>query len=85
MASKSLNFYVMKLNRLSAWVLLALMAIYIVTGFSLCGKLGVSRVLDTQTALVIHQMFDWPLVAALAVHAATSIYFAVKRWRWIKK
>jgi hypothetical protein len=85
MASKSVNYFVMKVNRLSAWVLLALMAIYIVTGFALCGKLGVSRLIDTQTALFIHQMFDWPLVAALAVHAATSIYFAVKRWRWIKK
>jgi hypothetical protein len=42
-------------------------------------------VIDTQTALIIHQLFDWPLVAAFAVHAATSVYFAMKRWRWIKK
>jgi succinate dehydrogenase/fumarate reductase cytochrome b subunit len=85
MASKSINYYLLKIGRISGWTLMALMAIYIVTGFSLCGKLGVNRVIDTQTALIIHQLFDWPLVAAFAVHAATSVYFAMKRWRWIKK
>jgi succinate dehydrogenase/fumarate reductase cytochrome b subunit len=85
MASKAINYYLVKIARISGWILLALMGVYIVTGFSLCGKLGVSRVLDTQLALFIHQLFDWPLLAAFAVHASISIYFAMKRWRWIKR
>jgi hypothetical protein len=85
MAGKPINYYIMKVSRLSGWMLLVLMGIYIVTGFSLCGKLGVSRMLDSQSALVVHQIFDWPLVAVFAVHSSTTIYFALRRWGWIRK
>jgi cytochrome b subunit of formate dehydrogenase len=85
MASNSINYYLMKIARVSGWTLMALMAVYIVTGFSLCGKLGVSRVIDTQSALVIHQLFDWPLVAAFGVHSLITAYFALRRWGWIRK
>ena len=64
---------------------MALMAIYIVTGFSLCDKLGVRTVIDTQSALIVHQLLDWPLVAAFVVHSSITVYFAMKRWGWIKK
>lgn len=84
MASRSPNYYLLKIARTSGWLLLVLMAVYIVTGFSLCGKLGMSGVLDIQTALVIHKLFDWPLVAVFLVHAAVAVYFALRRWRWIR-
>ncbi len=84
MACRSWHYYLVKVARLSGWLLLVLMAVYIVTGFSLCGKMGMSGVLDIQTALVIHKLFDWPLVAVFLVHTAVTIYFALRRWRWIR-
>jgi hypothetical protein len=71
--------------RISGWLLMVLLTVYLVTGFSLCGKLGVSHILDLQTALVIHRFFDWPLVAVVVVHASGTSYFAMRRWGWIKK
>ena len=83
MAVRTLNYYLMKVVRVSGWLLFVLVLGYVLTGFSLCGKLGFSRVLDIQTALTIHKFFDWPLVAVFAVHSAATIYFALRRWGWI--
>jgi succinate dehydrogenase/fumarate reductase cytochrome b subunit len=85
MSRNSINYYLIKIARTSGWLLLGLLLVYIVTGFSLCGKLGVSNVLDLQTALAIHKIFDWPLVAVVLVHSSITVYFALRRWGWIKK
>jgi hypothetical protein len=84
MRNRTLHYYLLKLARLSGWLLLPLMIIYIGTGFALCGMLGFSRWMDLQTALVIHRIFDWPLVAAFVLHASITTYFAMRRWGWIK-
>jgi hypothetical protein len=81
---KSKHYYLLKLARLSGWLLLPLMVIYIGTGFALCGIWGFGRLIDLQTALKIHQLFDWPLVVFFLLHAAITTYFAVRRWGWIK-
>ncbi len=84
MAGKNIHYYLIKTARISGWVLLVLMIVYLSTGFALCGKLGFGGLIDLQTALVIHQIFDWPLVAVFVVHASITIYFALRRWGWIK-
>jgi hypothetical protein len=84
MRPRTLHYYLLKLARLSGWLLLPLVIIYIGTGFALCGKLGLSKWMDLRTALAIHQIFDWPLVALFLVHAAITSYFAMRRWGWIK-
>lgn len=84
MAGNSLHYYLIKIARLSGWLLMGLMTVYLVTGFALCGKLGVSAALDPETALVIHKLFDWPLVVVFLVHSAVTVYFAMRRWGWIK-
>ncbi len=84
MPKKTVNYYMFKTARLSGWLLLPLMVIYIGTGFSLCGKFGFGGLIDLQTALVVHQIFDWPLVIVFAVHVSTTVYFALRRWGWIK-
>ena len=58
------NYYLIKTARLSGWLLLPLLVIYIGTGFALCGMFGFSQLIDMQTALEIHRVFDWPLVIA---------------------
>ena len=85
MAIKRLNYYLMKIVRLSGWLLLLLMILYILTGFALCGEYGFSKLISAQTALKIHQIFEWPLIVIFLAHATTTIYFALRRWGWIKK
>ncbi len=85
MAGKSLNYYLTKIARITGWLLLIMVTLYILTGFALCGKFGFSKVIDVQTALEIHQIFDWPLIGIFLVHSVITIYFAFRRWGWIKK
>ena len=84
MSKKTVHYYLLKTARVSAWLLLLLMIIYILTGFALCGKLGMSRLMDLQTALFIHQIFDWPLVIVFLILVSITIYFSFRRWGWIK-
>ncbi len=84
MPRKAVHYYLLKLARVSGWLLLPLVILYIGTGFALCGKLGFSKWMDLQSALVIHQFFDWPLVGLFLLHATITAYFAMRRWGWIK-
>ena len=84
MASKNINYYLIKVARVSGWLLFFLVLLYILTGFSLCGEYGFSELIDAQTSLAIHKLFEWPLVAIFLVHSVVTIYFAMRRWGWIK-
>jgi hypothetical protein len=84
MPRKTVHYYLLKLARLSGWLLLPLVILYIGTGFALCGMLGFSRWISAETALAIHQFFDWPLVGLFLLHASITSYFAMRRWGWIK-
>ena len=57
----------------------------IVSGFAMNGTWGMEKLLDSDTALAIHQTFVWPLAGVVLVHAAASIYMAMRRWGWISK
>lgn len=85
MAQRSYQSVTLQLLRVSGWLLMVLVPLYLATGFSLGGKFGMNRLIDVQTALAVHRLFDWPLVAAVAVHATTTAYFAMRRWGWIRK
>ncbi len=78
------HYYLIKTARVTGWLLFVLVLVYILTGFALCGKLGFDQFIDYQTALDIHQILDWPLVAIFLVHSLVTIYFAMRRWGWIK-
>jgi cytochrome b subunit of formate dehydrogenase len=85
MASKTVNYFLVKTARVSGWLLFALVLLYIVTGFALCGEYGVEKWIDVKTALAIHKIFEWPLVFIFSVHSLVTIYFAMRRWGWTKK
>jgi hypothetical protein len=85
MPKRTTHFYLVKTARLSGWLLLPLMVLYILTGFALCGMLGFDNWIDYQQALEIHRVFDWPLVAAFGVHVSITTYFAMRRWGWIRR
>jgi hypothetical protein len=84
MAKKRLNYYLLKLARLSGWLLLPLVLTYLVTGFRMCNHFGLHHLIDRKTATEIHRLFEWPLVSVFLLHASTTIYFALRRWGWIK-
>jgi succinate dehydrogenase/fumarate reductase cytochrome b subunit len=81
------NYYLMKVLRISGWLLLFLVLAYLVTSFAYCGRFGFSRLIEPEVARVIHtlDLLFWPLVAAFPTHSLIAIYFALRRWGWIKK
>jgi len=85
MPRRNLHYYLIKIARLSGWLLFFLVLLYILTGFSLCGEYGFNKVVDYRTAFVIHQWFEWPLIVVFLVHSSVTMYFAFRRWGWIKK
>jgi hypothetical protein len=85
MPGKNLHYYLIKIARISGWLLMLLVILYIGTGLAIRGEFGLGKLLTPDEAKVIHQDFRWPLAIAFAVHASITIYFAMRRWGWIKK
>ena len=77
-------YYWLKVCRVSGYALFLLMLLFVGTGFALCGKYGVERLIEPQTALFIHKLFDLPLVGLFFVHSLLAIYFSMRRWKWIR-
>ena len=83
MARKFLTSYLMKTSRAAGWLLVVLMPVYVVTGFSMGSIIGMNKVVEPNSAKQIHLLFAWPLVATVVVHSSITVYFAMRRWGWI--
>ena len=66
-----------KVNRISAWVLLILMIIFIVSGYAWWNRV----LLSLQLARQLHTELDLLLVLFFLVHSLISIHFTLARWR----
>jgi len=66
-----------KINRISAWLLLVFMIIFIVSGYAWWNRI----LLSLQTARYMHTELDLFLVFFFLVHVLISIRFALARWR----
>ena len=81
---RTLNYYVMKINRIVVWVLLALMIIYIITGYGLTKPnliyLLTGGIIDYRVAIFLHNTLDVPLFIFLFVHVVIEIKFSLMRW-----
>ena len=84
MAAKTNVYYLVKIGRLTGWLLLVFIAVYLVTGYAMCDRFGAKRLISVETAQIIHRDFDLPLVYTFAVHVVVSAYLAFKRWGWLK-
>ena len=71
--------------RITGWPLLALMILYLITGYVLCGQTALGRWIAVETALGVHRVFDVPLVALFVAHSLPAIYLALVRWGWVGK
>lgn len=79
------NLAFIKSLRLAGWCLLALVPLYIVTGYIMAGEFGLGGLLPVETAKKIHQAFHVVLLVAVVAHAVPAVYFAFRRWRWFRK
>jgi cytochrome b subunit of formate dehydrogenase len=80
-----LRVLLMKANRISCWLLLFLMIVFIITGYSMTGKFGFNKLIDKRSSTTIHLLLDIPLIILFLFHSFVSIYFAFLRWGWIRK
>ncbi len=84
MARKNVHYYLIKITRISGWLLLPLMLLYIVTGLAILSELGLNKLIEPNAARLVHQDWSWPLIVVFLVHSLVAIYLALRRWGWIK-
>jgi len=66
-----------KVNRISAWILLVLMAIYIITGYAWSDRI----IMPLSAAVRIHTHLDTLLIPVFLIHTAIGTRFMLKRNR----
>ncbi len=79
-----LNFILLKTVRWSGWPMLPLLAAFLLTGYIMDGRYGLSRLLDEKSALTFHRMLHIPLMVLALAHSLPAAYLAVQRWGWIR-
>jgi choline-glycine betaine transporter len=84
MPKKNIHYYLIKTARISGWLLLPLMLLYIVTGLAVLSQLKLNRLIEPNAARLVHRDWSWPLIAVFLVHSSVTIYLALRRWGWIK-
>ena len=84
MARRSTGYYLMKTSRLTGWLLLIFILAYLITGYAMCGRYEVKQLISKENAQIIHGQFDLPLWFLFVVHVSVNVYFALRRWRWIR-
>lgn len=71
----NVNRYLLKINRISAWMLLVLMILFLVSGYAWVDEI----VMPVQQARWLHTQLDTYLVIFFLLHALISTKFALKR------
>ncbi len=75
----NINFWLLRVSRWSGYVLLVLLIIYIVTGYSMVGFHGMNRLVEKSLAVFLHLNLDWVLIIFIMIHGGIEIYFALRR------
>ncbi len=81
---RSPEFILTKIIRISSWPLLAVVVLFLATGYAMSGQYGFGTMLEAKQALALHKLFHGLLLALVLVHALPGIYLAVKRWKLIQ-
>jgi hypothetical protein len=69
--------FLVKINRICAWLLLIFMVVFLVSGYAWANR----SIMPVQLAVWMHTRLDLFLVILLLLHVLTSTKFALKRWR----
>lgn len=84
MAHRSTGYYLMKTSRLTGWLLLFFVLLYLLTGYAMCDRYEVKQFISLENAQILHRTFDLPLLFLFVVHVSVNAYFALRRRKWIK-
>ena len=79
------NFIMLKMVRWSGWPMLPLLFLFLLTGYIMDGRYGLSRLLDEKSALTFHRMLHVPLIVLVLAHSLPAGYLAMLRWGWIRR
>jgi len=69
--------FLVKINRICAWLLLAFMVIFLVSGYAWVNR----DIMPVSLAIWMHTRLDLFLVALLLMHVLISTKFTLRRWR----
>ena len=73
--------FLIKLNRFSAWVLLVLIILFIISGYGMT-----KQIIDPVFATYLHDnIFPIPLFIFFLLHVGISIRYALWRWKLFKE
>jgi len=78
------TFVLLRVVRWSGWPLLPIVLLFLLTGYIMDGRYGLSVLLDEKSALAFHRMLHLPLVFLVLVHSLAAVYLALQRWGWIR-
>jgi len=71
------NLFLVKIDRIAAWVLFASMFAYFITGFGMT-----KGIIDSKLATELHNNYLlWVIVSAFVIHTAIAIRLAFIRWK----
>jgi len=75
------NKFLIKLNRFSAWVLLVLIILFIISGYGMT-----KQIIDPVFATYLHDnILPIPLFIFFLLHVGISIRYALQRWKLFKE
>jgi hypothetical protein len=80
-----LNLISLKLVRWTGWLLLPLVVAFLVTGYIMSGRYGLSMLMDEKSALTLHKACHLPLGVLVLAHTLPAVYLALQRWGWIRQ
>jgi hypothetical protein len=69
--------FLIKISRISAWLLLIFMVLFLVSGYAWVNR----SIMPVQLAVWMHTRLDLFLVILLLLHVLISTKFTLKRWR----
>jgi len=82
---KTHNYYMLKFDRLLTWILLALLIIFVITGYGIVNPQLINEltggILTRSLSLYLHTTLDMPLLVLLMLHVLIQLRFALIRWR----
>lgn len=81
---KTINYYLVKINRVIVWVLLFFMILLVVTGYGLTKPNLIfsltGGIINYWTASSLHRLLDLPLLVLLLIHVIIEVKFSLMRW-----
>lgn len=63
-----------KVSRVSAYLLLIVCILYIISGYSITGKYGFESIMEREMAIFIHLNLDIIFIILFVLHAGIEIY-----------